>query len=145
MKHENDIIWRKTKWLVVSVILTHIINVVRVTLQLYLASQGFAWEMVHDSISDFTAYIAAILFIIYLGYKWIPEFFLSIYYGMVLISNKIFKGKVKAEAYPIKRRTFIVKICGFTKYAETMGKSLRDIYLTLIFSRKYCTGPLPKI
>lgn len=108
MKQNDDIIWRKTKWLVVSMILTHIINIVRITLQLYLASIGLPWEMIHQSVSDFTGIIAAMLFIIYLGYKWLPEFFISIYYAIVLISNKIAKAEAKAEAYPIKKRRFII-------------------------------------
>ncbi|MHA1805740.1 MAG: archaeosortase H [Promethearchaeota archaeon] len=85
-KNNRDIIWRKTKALVVSSAIFYIVNIFRMVLQLYLYYIGYAWEDIHVSISAASSFIAAI--IVLMLHKWIPEFILSIIYAGILIYRK---------------------------------------------------------
>jgi len=92
---KEDIIWRKTKSLIVSSIIFYIVNIIRMLIQLGLFSTGqYNWEDIHYSISAASSFIAAI--IILLLHKWIPEFILSIIYVGTLISEPI-KAKNKEK------------------------------------------------
>ncbi len=83
----KDIIWRKTKSLVVSSVIFYVVNIIRMIIQLYLFYIGYAWQDIHYSISAASSFIAAI--IILLLHKWIPEFIISIIYTGALISEPI--------------------------------------------------------
>ena len=83
----KDIIWRKTKSLIVSSILFYIVNIIRMLIQLQLYYIGYRWEDIHYSISAASSFIAAI--IILLLHKWIPEFIISIIYTGTLVSEPI--------------------------------------------------------
>ena len=83
----KDIIWRKTKALIVSSIIFYVVNVIRMLIQIELYYLGYPWDSIHVSISAASSFIAAI--IILLLHKWIPEFIISIIYTGTLISNKI--------------------------------------------------------
>ena len=83
----EDIVWRKTKALVVSSLLFYVVNIIRMLIQLYLYYIGYAWVDIHYSISAASSFIAAI--IILLLHKWIPEFILSIIYTGTLISEPL--------------------------------------------------------
>ena len=72
----KDIIWRKSKSLIVSSIMFYIVNIIRMLIQLQLYYIGYRWEDIHYSISAASSFIAAI--IILLLHKWIPEFIISI-------------------------------------------------------------------
>jgi len=92
----EDIIWRKTKSLIVSSVIFYVVNIIRMLIQIYLYYIGYAWEDIHYSISAASSFIAAI--IILLLHKWIPEFILSIIYTGTLISEPIKqKRKEKLE------------------------------------------------
>ena len=86
-KTSKDIIWRKTKSLVVSSFIFYIVNIIRMLIQLELYHIGYPWESIHVSISAASSFIAAI--IILLLHKWIPEFIISIIYTGALIKKKI--------------------------------------------------------
>jgi len=83
----KDIIWRKTKALIVSSIIFYVVNVIRMLIQIELYYLGYPWDSIHVSISAASSFIAAI--IILLLHKWIPEFIISIIYTGTLISRKI--------------------------------------------------------
>jgi len=85
-KTKFDIIWRKTKSLVVSSVLFYVVNIIRMLIQIYLYYLGYPWESIHVSISAASSFIAAI--IILLLHKWIPEFIISIIYAGTLIKEK---------------------------------------------------------
>ncbi len=89
----KDIIWRKTKSLIVSSIIFYVVNIIRMLIQIYLYYIGYPWESIHVSISAASSFIAAI--IILLLHKWIPEFIISIIYAGTLIKQKI-KSKDKS-------------------------------------------------
>ncbi len=86
-KTNEDIIWRKTKSLIISSIIFYVVNIIRMIIQLYLFYLGYAWIDIHYSISAASSFIAAI--IVLLMHKWIPEFILSIIYTGTLISKKL--------------------------------------------------------
>ncbi len=86
--HTNkDIIWRKTKALIVSSIIFYVVNVIRMLIQIELYYLGYPWDSIHVSISAASSFIAAIIII--LLHKWIPEFIISIIYMGTLISRKV--------------------------------------------------------
>ncbi|MFX0059234.1 MAG: archaeosortase H [Candidatus Hodarchaeota archaeon] len=95
-KTSYDILWRKTKSLIVSSFIFYIVNIIRMLIQIYLYYLGYPWESIHVSISAASSFIAAI--IILLLHRWIPEFIISIIYSGTLIKNKIIslnKKKIK--------------------------------------------------
>jgi len=83
----KDIIWRKTKALIVSSIIFYVVNIIRMLIQIELYYLGYPWDSIHVSISAASSFIAAI--IILLLHKWIPEFIISIVYTGTLINRKI--------------------------------------------------------
>lgn len=83
----RDIIWRKTKSLIISSIIFYVVNILRMLIQLELYYIGYAWADIHYSISAASSFIAAI--IILLLHKWIPEFIISIIYIGTLITRPI--------------------------------------------------------
>ena len=91
----KDIIWRKTKALIVSSVIFYVVNIVRMLIQLELYYIGYDWEDIHVSISAASSFIAAI--IILLLHKWIPEFIISIIYTGTVISKAIKKEEDKTE------------------------------------------------
>jgi exosortase/archaeosortase family protein len=89
----KDIIWRKTKSLIISSIIFYVVNIIRMLIQIYLYYIGYPWESIHVSISAASSFIAAI--IILLLHRWIPEFIISIIYAGTLIKEKL-KSKEKS-------------------------------------------------
>ena len=83
----KDIVWRKTKALIISSAIFYVVNIIRMIIQIYLYYIGYAWEDIHYSISAASSFIAAI--IILLLHKWIPEFIISIIYLGALVDKKI--------------------------------------------------------
>jgi exosortase/archaeosortase family protein len=86
-KTNEDIIWRKTKALIISSVIFYVVNIIRMIIQIYLYYIGYAWEDIHYSISAASSFIAAI--IILLLHKWIPEFIISIIYLGALVNKSI--------------------------------------------------------
>ena len=82
----KDIIWRKTKSLILSSVIFYVVNIIRMLIQIELYYLGYPWDSIHVSISAASSFIAAI--IILLLHKWIPEFIISIIYTGTLISKK---------------------------------------------------------
>ena len=84
---KSDIIWRKTKSLIISSVIFYVVNIIRMLIQIQLYHIGYAWEDIHFSISAASSFIAAI--IVLLMHKWIPEFIISIIYIGTLISEPV--------------------------------------------------------
>ncbi|MBY8992042.1 MAG: exosortase/archaeosortase family protein [Candidatus Lokiarchaeota archaeon] len=84
---KRDIIWRKTKSLIISSVIFYVVNIIRMLIQIGLYDIGYAWEDIHFSISAASSFIAAI--IVLLLHKWIPEFIISIIYIGTLISEPV--------------------------------------------------------
>jgi len=92
----RDILWRKTKSLILSSAIFYVVNIIRMLIQIYLYYLGYPWESIHVSISVASSFIAAI--IILLLHKWIPEFILSIIYAGTLIKKMLKKDKTSEES-----------------------------------------------
>ncbi len=93
---KEDIIWRKTKALIVSSVIFYVVNIIRMIIQIDLYYIGYNWNDIHVSISAASSFIAAI--IVLLMHKWIPEFILSIIYIGTLVSEPIkLKRKKKVK------------------------------------------------
>ena len=86
-KTNKDIIWRKTKSLIVSSLLFYVVNIIRMLIQLQLYYIGYQWEDIHYSISAASSFIAGI--IVLLLHYWIPEFIISIIFVGTLVSEPI--------------------------------------------------------
>ena len=90
----EDIIWRKTKALIVSSLIFYVVNIIRMLIQIQLYNIGYAWVDIHFSISAASSFIAAI--IVLLMHKWIPEFIISIIYVGTLAGEPVKKKRKKA-------------------------------------------------
>ena len=86
-KTNEDIVWRKTKSLIMSSVIFYVVNIIRMVIQIYLYSIGYEWVDIHYSISAASSFIAAI--IVLLLHRWIPEFIISIIYAGTLVSKKL--------------------------------------------------------
>ncbi|MFX0135173.1 MAG: archaeosortase H [Candidatus Hodarchaeota archaeon] len=84
---KKDVVWRKTKSLIISSVIFYVVNIIRMLIQIDLYYIGYSWNDIHFSISAASSFIAAI--IVLLMHKWIPEFILSIIYIGTLISEPI--------------------------------------------------------
>jgi exosortase/archaeosortase family protein len=82
----KDIIWRKTKSLLISSLIFYVVNIIRMLIQIELYYLGYPWDSIHVSISAASSFVAAI--IILLLHKWIPEFIISIIYIGTLFSKR---------------------------------------------------------
>jgi len=93
----KDIIWRKTKSLIISSLIFYVVNIIRMLIQIELYYLGYSWDSIHVSISAASSFVAAI--IILLLHKWIPEFIISIIYIGTLLSKRF---KLSKEPKKVK-------------------------------------------
>ena len=92
----NERIWqRKGLSMLVSSLLFHVVNVLRMVIQISLFHAGFDWEDIHYSISAASSIIAVV--IIVLMNRWIPEFVLSI----MVIGRRIGSAFKRPKENPI--------------------------------------------
>jgi len=119
---KRDILWRKTKSLIISSLIFYVVNIIRMLIQIKLYHIGYAWEDIHFSISAASSFIAAI--IVLLMHKWIPEFIISIIYIGTLISEPV-KYSRKDKVREIVKETGKVEL-------KLMGKILRMDKKTLL-------------
>ncbi len=112
---KEDIIWRKTKSLIISSLIFYVVNIIRMLIQIELYYIGYDWADIHFSISAASSFVAAI--IVLLLHKWIPEFILSIIYTGTLVSEPV-KKKRKEKIKEVVSQTNKVEL-------KLMGKVLR--------------------
>jgi exosortase/archaeosortase family protein len=142
-KAKRDIIWRKTKSLVISSVIFYIVNIIRMLIQIELYNIGYAWEDIHFSISAASSFIAAI--IVLLMHRWIPEFIISIIYIGTLISEPIKQNRKKKVKEIVKetskvelglmrkilrmeKKTYLKEI---VSWSEEQGYSIEGNYLLI--------------
>ena len=104
---KRDVVWRKTKSLIISSIIFYVVNIIRMLIQIQLYNMGYPWEDIHFSISAASSFIAAI--IVLLMHKWIPEFIISIIYVGTLVSEPV-KQNRKKKVKEIVKKTNNVKL-----------------------------------
>jgi len=115
-----DIIWRKTKSLIVSSFIFYVVNIIRMLIQIDLYYIGYNWNDIHVSISAASSFIAAI--IVLLMHKWIPEFILSIIYIGTLVSEPI-KQKRKTSVKEMVEKTNKAKLRSMRKILRMEKKN----------------------
>ena len=103
-KTNEDILWRKTIDIIVTLILIYFFNIFRATIQLYLYSHGFAWKLVHDSLGTLSIVIATHISIFLFCNKYIPELYISIYYSGKLMYTRIRKENIAESFNNINQR-----------------------------------------
>ncbi len=144
----KDIIWRKTKALIISSIIFYVVNIIRMLIQIELYNIGYAWVDIHFSISAASSFIAAI--IVLLMHRWIPEFIISIIYVGTLVSepikqkrketvketvsdsNKV-KLKLMRKILRMDKKTFSQDISSWSK---DFGYSIEGVYLIIPSDKK---------
>jgi exosortase/archaeosortase family protein len=99
---KEDIIWRKTKSLIISSVIFYVVNIIRMLIQIDLYYIGYDWEDIHFSISAASSFIAAI--IVLLMHKWIPEFILSIIYTGTLVSEPVKQNRKKKVKESVEKQ-----------------------------------------
>jgi len=85
----NDIAWRKIKDLFFTFIAIYFFNLIRMVVIFYLYHLGLEWTLIHDSFAKISAVIAVHICIFWFCNKYIPEWYVSIYYSGVLIYRKV--------------------------------------------------------
>ncbi|MFX0155373.1 MAG: archaeosortase H [Candidatus Hodarchaeota archaeon] len=140
---KEDIIWRKTKALIISSLIFYVVNIIRMLIQIDLYYIGYNWDDIHFSISAASSFIAAI--IVLLMHKWIPEFILSIIYTGTLVSEPL-KQKRKEKVKEMVEKTnktelkLMRKILRMDKktysreissWAEEFGYKIEEDYLII--------------
>ena len=122
---KEDIIWRKTKALIVSSVIFYVVNIIRMLIQIELYHIDYEWNDIHVSISAASSFIAAI--IVLLMHKWIPEFIISIIYTGTLASDPI-KQNRKKKVKEMVEKTNKVKMKIMRKILRIEKKNFsRDI------------------
>jgi len=84
---KEDFNWRKSKILIISISVIHVLNIFRIALLLFFHFHGIPFEFIHQSLFFITAIIGA-LFFTFVLHRWLPEIFISIYYIYPLISHR---------------------------------------------------------
>lgn len=95
-KTRDTILWRKSIAIIIAITSIYFYNVFRATIQIYLYSNGFAWSVVHDSAGMLGITVAIHFAIFLLCSKYVPEWFLSLYYPVAIFINYV-KRKYLAE------------------------------------------------
>ena len=122
----EDIVWRKTKALIISSLIFYVVNIIRMLIQIELYYIGYEWSDIHFSISAASSFIAAI--IVLLLHKWIPEFILSIIYTGTLVTEPIKKKrKEKIRDAVSQTNKFESKLIG---KVLRMDKKTRDAQIS---------------
>ncbi|HDZ19230.1 hypothetical protein LCGC14_1296890 [marine sediment metagenome] len=119
----EDIVWRKTKALIVSSLIFYVVNIIRMLIQIQLYNIGYAWVDIHFSISAASSFIAAI--IVLLLHKWIPEFIISIIYVGTLVGEPV-KNKRKKTIKEIVAKTKKVELNLIRKVLRMDKKSYSE-------------------
>ena len=140
---KRDIVWRKTKSLIISSVIFYVVNIIRMLIQIELYNIGYAWEDIHFSISAASSFIAAI--IVLLMHKTLPEFIISIIYIGTLVSEPIkqkrketIKGTVsKSNKVELKLMRKILRMDKKTfsedisKWSKDSGYAIDGVYLKI--------------
>jgi exosortase/archaeosortase family protein len=86
-KTSEDIIWRKSVDIILSIIFIYVFNLIRLVIIIYFYHLGTPWSVIHDSLANLSAVIAVHIFIFLFCNKLIPEWYISVYYAGKLIFN----------------------------------------------------------
>jgi len=95
----KNIIWRKALDITVSLTLIYLFNVFRAVIQFVLYSYGYPWSLVHDSQGALAVNGIAHIYIFLFCLKFLPEFYVSIFYSIKIVYNQLKKKEDIAEIF----------------------------------------------
>ncbi len=138
-KPEMNIIWRKTKIIIITILSTYISYLFRIVLMLAFVHYGMPMHIIHDS-SYYLITLTSFIINFYILRKILPEFIISLHYIRKIISNKEFnnpatpvteKIKTKKKRNLIKELTVERKEFYYPLYGITVCSSI--LYVVILF------------
>lgn len=106
-KPEINIIWRKTKIIIITILSTYLSYLFRMVLMLVVIHNGMPMHIIHDS-SYYLITLISFIIILYVIRKILPEFIISLHYIRYLISNKEINNHV-TEKIKINKKSSLIK------------------------------------
>ncbi|MHA1477141.1 MAG: hypothetical protein ACTSPU_02985, partial [Promethearchaeota archaeon] len=142
-KPEMNLIWRKTKIIMITILSTYILFLFRIVLMLAFVHNGMPMHIIHDS-SYYLISLISFILIIYVLRRILPEFIISLHYIHYTISNKEFNNPV-TEKIKLKEKNNLIKeltverkelyypLIGITVYSSIL-------YVVVLFLNVYGYG-----
>ncbi len=106
-KLEMNIIWRKTRIIIITILSTYLSYLFRMVLMLAFVHYGMPMHIIHDS-SYYLITLISFIIILYVLRKILPEFIISLHYIRYSISSKEFNNPV-AEKIKKNKKNNIIK------------------------------------
>ena len=135
-KPERNIIWRKTKIIIITILSTYLSYMFRMVLMLAFVHYGMPMHIIHDS-SYYLITLISFIIILYALRRILPEFIISLHYIRYIISNKEFnnldtkKIKTKKKSILIKELTVERKDVYYPLFGITVCTSI--LYVVCLF------------
>lgn len=142
-KPEMNLIWRKTKIIIITILSTYLLFLLRIVLMLAFVHNGMPMHVIHDS-SYYLITLISFIIILYVLRKILPEFIISLHYIRYIISNKEFnnpvteKIKTKEKSNLIKELTVERKELYYPLLGITVCSSI--LYVVVLFLNVYGYG-----
>ena len=108
-KAEINIIWRKTKIIIITILSTYLSYMVRMVLMLGFVNNGMPMHIIHDS-SYYLITLISFIIILYALRKLLPEFIIYLHYLGYLISNKEINNPVTEKIKTTKKSNLIKEL-----------------------------------
>jgi exosortase/archaeosortase family protein len=142
-KPEMNLIWRKTKIIIITILSTYILFLFRIVLMLAFVHNGMPMHIIHDS-SYYLISLISFILIIYVLRTILPEFIISLHYIHYTISNKEFNNpvteKIKTKEknnlikeLTVERKELYYPLIGITVYSSIL-------YVVVLFLNVYGYG-----
>lgn len=106
-KPEMNLIWRKTKIIIIIILSTYFSHMFRMVLMLAFIHNGMPTHIIHDS-SYYLITLISFIIILYVLRKILPEFIISLHYIRYSISNKEINNPI-SEKKKIKKKSNLIK------------------------------------
>lgn len=88
----RDILRRKIIDAILTIFFIYIFNIVRIVVIAYFYHLGVAWSVIHDSLANLSTVVVVHIFIFVFCNKFIPEWYISIYYVLRFVIYKLKKN-----------------------------------------------------
>jgi exosortase/archaeosortase family protein len=142
-KPDMNLIWRKTKIIIITIISTYLLFLLRIVLMLAFVHNGMPMHVIHDS-SYYLITLISFIIILYVLRKILPEFIISLHYIRYIISIKEFnnpvteKIKTKEKGNLIKELTMEREEIYYPLLGITVCSSI--LYVVVLFLNVYGYG-----
>jgi len=108
-KPEMNVIWKKTKIIIIIILSTYLSYMFRMVLMLAFVHNGMPMHIIHDS-SYYLITLISFIIILYVLRKILPEFIVSLYYIRYSISNKEINNPVTEKIKTNKKSNLIKEL-----------------------------------